>query len=133
MQHSWPGNVRELIHVVERSALLKEGDVVTTQDLEIKKAPSPRACGIHVDPRGEVQVDFAIAQVDLEDVTRQIILKALEHVKWNRAEAAKLLGVSRETLRYRIEKFNLQPYDLRQATLADGERLVVSRSTDLTV
>jgi DNA-binding protein Fis len=49
-----------------------------------------------------VQVDFFTGGIVLDDVERQLILKALESSGWNRSRAAELLGISRDTLRYRI-------------------------------
>jgi transcriptional regulator with PAS, ATPase and Fis domain len=134
MQHSWPGNVRELIHVVERAALLMEGDALTAQDLEIMKKASQRPCAVAVAQDGNVQIDFTITRVNLEGVTCQLILKALTHVKWNRTQAARLLGISKETLRYRIEKFKLQPPpNPKQTPETLEDLLVISPFTNLTV
>ena len=57
----------------------------------------------------EVSVDFGRGPIDLEAVERELIARALSHAAWNRARAAELLGLTRETLRYRIEKYGLRP------------------------
>ena len=54
-------------------------------------------------------VDFSLGPIELEAVERDLIEQALRQAGWNRARAAELLGLSRETLRYRIEKFRLAP------------------------
>lgn len=133
MQHSWPGNVRELIHVVERAALLKEGNVVTAQDLEIMKKTSRQSCLVSVAQDGNVQINFTNTQINLEDVTCQLILKALTHTKWNRAQAARLLGISMETLRYRIEKFKLEPPNPKQTPETLGDLGVILPSAEFTI
>ena len=56
-----------------------------------------------------VVVDYGKGSIDLEAVERSLIEQALRHAGWNRARAAELLGLTRETLRYRIEKFRLAP------------------------
>lgn len=113
LRYPWPGNVRELIHVIERAAFLHEGDMLLPEMLEIV-GDGPRVFRpVHVTCEGQVQVDFSTGGINLEEVERQLISKALAQAKWNRAEAAGLLGISKETLRYRIEKFGLHPPDQR--------------------
>jgi two-component system response regulator AtoC len=103
--YSWPGNVRELINVVERAALLNPGRVLEPEMLGLGPVPvAPVAIG----PDG-VFVDFSRGPVDLEVLERTLLERALRHTRWNRAQAAQLLGLTRETLRYRIEKFRLVP------------------------
>jgi DNA-binding NtrC family response regulator len=103
--YAWPGNVRELINVVERAALLHPGRLLEPAMLGL--GPSPGA-PLAVGPDG-VSVDFARGPVDLETLERTLLERALRHTRWNRAQAAHLLGLTKETLRYRIEKFRLAP------------------------
>ena len=74
-------------------------------DLARAKATSP----VMVEPEGNVHVDFSSDGISLDDVERQLIVAALQVTAWNRARAALLLGLSRETLRYRMEKYQLRP------------------------
>ena len=101
--YPWPGNVRELIHVVERAALLHPGRALGPEVLGLASGTPVAAA------RDGVAVDFSAGPIDLEAVERALIEQALRHAGWNRARAAELLGLSRETLRYRIEKFRLAP------------------------
>lgn len=103
--YPWPGNVRELAHVMERALLLNEGPRVTAADLAL--AAGKAAVGVAVAREGTVQVDFSGGGIVLEDVERELILAALRAVTWNRAQAAERLGISKETLRYRMEKHRL--------------------------
>jgi len=107
LAYPWPGNVRELAHVMERAVLLHGGPPVTVEDLGLSggKAEAP----VNVAPDGRVQVDFSSGGIVLDEVEKQLIEKALRTAEWNRGRAAELLGISKETLRYRIEKFNLSP------------------------
>ena len=107
LQYTWPGNVRELMHVIERAAIQGQGETIGCSDLDL--AMPSRPSSVLVSRDSEVAVDFGASGIDLEDVERQIIVKALTHTHWNRAEAAQLLSISKETLRYRIEKFGLSP------------------------
>jgi DNA-binding protein Fis len=55
-----------------------------------------------------VQVDFSAGGIVLDEVERQLILEALQATDWNRTRAAQLLGITKETLRYRIEPHGLR-------------------------
>ena len=103
--YPWPGNVRELNHVVERAALLHPGQALGPDVLGLSLATGV-AVAITKDGVG---VDWSRGPIELEAVERSLIEQALSHAGWNRARAAELLGLTRETLRYRIEKFRLAP------------------------
>jgi DNA-binding NtrC family response regulator len=95
-QHGWPGNVRELRNVIERAMLLAEGDRLEASDLTtLARAASP------------VQFKLPAEGVNIEDVERQLLIQALERSKGNQTQAAQLLGINRDQVRYRIEKFGL--------------------------
>ena len=108
LAYAWPGNVRELAHVMERAVLLHGGDVVTVGQLGLTPRRSPTTA-VTVSADAPVRVDFSAGPIVLEDVERGLILEALQAAGWNRGRAAELLGISKETLRYRIEKFDLRP------------------------
>ncbi len=103
MTHRWPGNVRELRNVIEQAVLLAPGELIGTDQLNLcavlgaarpEEAPAPAS--------GLLTEDFR-----LDKAERELLLKALETAQWNVTRAAKLLGVSRDTLRYRMEKFQI--------------------------
>ena len=98
--HTWPGNVRELRNVVERAVLLNQGQPLGAADLALGPRPAaPRAAAAAPGPAGGAS---------LEAVERQHLIQALEQAQWNVTRAARLLDISRDTLRYRIEKHGLQ-------------------------
>jgi DNA-binding NtrC family response regulator len=98
--HTWPGNVRELRNVVERAVLLNQGQPLGAADLALGPRPAaPRAPSATQGPAGGAS---------LEAVERQHLIQALEQAQWNVTRAARLLDISRDTLRYRIEKHGLQ-------------------------
>ena len=105
VEYPWPGNVRELRHVLERAALLHPGEAILPEHLGLTGRLDARTA-VRAD---EVSVDFRRGPIDLEAVERELIARALSHADWNRARAAELLGLTKETLRYRIEKHGLQP------------------------
>ena len=96
VQHPWPGNVRELRNSLEQAVLLHRGQVIEADHLSlswIEPSPEPTAAP------GEAAT--------LPELERQALLQALERNAWNVTRAARELGISRDTLRYRIEKFSL--------------------------
>jgi DNA-binding NtrC family response regulator len=104
--YPWPGNVRELAHLMERAILLHEGPTIAVEHLGLPARSA--AATVQVGP-GTVHVDFSVGGIRLEEVERQLILEALNAAGWNRGRAAQLLDISKETLRYRMEKYHLQP------------------------
>lgn len=115
--HSWPGNVRELDHVIKRSVLLARGDTLTTHDLQLDPiaAPGATAADGEADWHQQLQTlanrllaePAAAAGGDLYDTAlgrfeAALVDAALRRTAGNRAAAAKLLGISRATLRAKL-------------------------------
>jgi two-component system, NtrC family, response regulator AtoC len=94
-QYQWPGNVRELRNAIERAMLLVDRSYLEPQDFALTRTVSP--------------VEFALPAegVKLEDVERQLLIQALDRAGGNQTQAAQLLGINRDQVRYRIEKFGL--------------------------
>ena len=101
--YEWPGNVRELRNVIERAMVLEESDWIQTSSLQI----SPALGGL---PAAETlpQVVDGKFDVSLEEAEKSLLVKALEKAEGNQTRAAVLLGITRDTLRYKIKKFNLR-------------------------
>jgi transcriptional regulator with GAF, ATPase, and Fis domain len=98
-RYPWPGNVRELRNSVERAMLLAEGDTLTAGDLSGAAAGPVRLSD---------RVELPAAGIDLEQLERSLLVQALERTDWNQTRAATLLGLNRDQIRYRIEKFRLE-------------------------
>lgn len=106
--YGWPGNVRELSHVMERAVLLKTDKGIEPGDLALS-TPVGQESSISLSAgEGAFAIDLTQGII-LEDLERMIIERVLAQTNWNRTKAAQLLGLSRETLRYRIEKHSLKP------------------------
>jgi two-component system NtrC family response regulator len=99
--YEWPGNVRELENALERAMIFHRGDVITLNDLpETVRAPRPReAVGL--------PVSLPEAGLSLEEVEKELILRALQKHDWNQSRAARYLGITRHTLLYRMEKHTI--------------------------
>jgi DNA-binding NtrC family response regulator len=94
-QYQWPGNVRELRNAIERAMLLVDRDRLEPRDFSLTRTVTPTK--FLLPPEG----------VNLEEVERQLLMQALERSDGNQTHAAQLLGINRDQVRYRIEKFGL--------------------------
>jgi len=99
--YGWPGNVRELENVMERASVLKRGDTITREDLPEKL--SRKAMGV-----SEVLLNLPEEGLSLEELEKDLIVKALEKHKGNQTRAAEYLRITRPTLIYRMEKYGLK-------------------------
>jgi transcriptional regulator with PAS, ATPase and Fis domain len=99
--HSWPGNVRELSNCIERAMIFIESDVIKPSDLVLTKPPTQG------DTKDGHCWTVPYSGIDLEDVERRLILSALRQSENNKSKAARLLGLTRHTLRYRMDKHGL--------------------------
>ncbi len=102
-RYDWPGNIRELRNAIERSMILSSGNVIDAESLPVKiKGGDPRgvsnASGLVLLPE---------TGVDLDLVEREFMTQALEKTDHNQTRAAKMLGLSRDALRYRMKKYDL--------------------------
>lgn len=102
--HDWPGNIRELKNAIERIVVLGSGGLIRPEHLpkECGRTPAPAAS----DPRipGFVLPEEGIF---LDDVEKSLIIQALEKSHYNMAQAAKLLNVSYDSIRYQVKKHGL--------------------------
>jgi two-component system, NtrC family, response regulator AtoC len=95
-QYPWPGNVRELRNAIERAMLLVDHEWLGPADFGTLSR-SAGSSGFRLPPEG----------VHLEEVERQLLVQALDRCGGNQTQAGLLLGINRDQVRYRIEKFGL--------------------------
>ena len=99
MAYHWPGNVRELENVIERSLVLCRGSQLDAGDVLLESAPRPRSQnGQHFLPEG----------LTLDQYEQELIREALRRADGNKSHAARLLGLTRNALRYRLTQMGLE-------------------------
>ncbi|MGJ7546929.1 sigma-54-dependent transcriptional regulator [Pseudomonas alloputida] len=115
LSYSWPGNVRELRNMLEQTVLLAPNEVVQAHQLNLcmtlidePLVPQPTAT-VYELPRHEPEPGTS-----LPDMERDLVCKTLDRTDWNVTKSARMLGLSRDMLRYRIEKLGLTRPDKRQ-------------------
>jgi two-component system response regulator AtoC len=105
MSHSWPGNVRELRNVVERAMVLEESDRIQTANLLIASGSGSLSRPAAASAGDDSEAPF---QASLAEAEKNMVMKALQKAGGNQTRAAVLLGITRDTLRYKMKKFNLR-------------------------
>ena len=101
MQYHWPGNVRELENVIERSLVLASGAELTAADIRLDSAPRAH--------RPAADSEYAIPEgLTLDEYEQAIIRDALKRANNNKSQAARMLGLTRNALRYRLTQMGIE-------------------------
>lgn len=95
-RYAWPGNVRELQNVMERAVLMCDGETIDVGHLPVELTGG---AGVNDDREQHGA---------LRGFERTMIVKALNECNWNQSHAARMLGISRDNLRYRIKKYKIE-------------------------
>ncbi len=95
--HSWPGNIRELKNVIEAGVVLCKNGILRPEILDLN---------------ADSEVVVSRDSLSLEENERTTILQALKQTNGNRKESAKLLGISRRSIHYKIKKFEIEPSEI---------------------
>jgi len=107
--YPWPGNVRELQNIIERLVVLMDGPLIQASDLPLELTLGPVAPADGMMPLNEATDQFA----------RQMVLRALERVGGNQSEAARLLGLHRNSLKVKLERWRRATREARRPRAAD--------------
>jgi two-component system, NtrC family, response regulator AtoC len=106
--YDWPGNIRELKNAIERVMILADGNRVTAKYLPIRISEGGALPVPMHEGEGNGQIQLPSGGTSLYDVERELIRQALEHSRGNKTTAAKLLRITRDTLRYKVKKYELE-------------------------
>jgi two-component system response regulator AtoC len=110
-KYRWPGNIRELRNVIERGVILEGGERLQVESLPgeivhpegVTVAPLKEEAGAHKGTKKESYPEGT----SLYEIEKQTLIQALEKTGYNQSRAARLLGITRDTLRYKMKKYNL--------------------------
>ena len=100
LEYGWPGNVRQLESVIERGVLMAESDYIQPEDL-------PAEVHREAAPGRRLPFEFPAQGISIDELERDLIVKAMQRADWVISKAAPLLGMSYKTLQYRLEKFGI--------------------------
>jgi two-component system response regulator AtoC len=105
VNYPWPGNIRELRNVIERAMILENEHYILPEHLPVEL--------LSFDSRnkatGAVSISIPPGGLDIEEIEKELIRQALDLAKWNQTKAARLLNLTRDALRYRMQKFGFLP------------------------
>lgn len=105
--YDWPGNVRELMHAIESAVLFADAPRIGTEHLNIQPVKPRGKMEIEFTSTGKtISVDFRDGGANLDDIEFEIIQAVLKHANHNLSRASRILGISRDAVRYRLEKHN---------------------------
>jgi DNA-binding NtrC family response regulator len=102
VDYDWPGNIRELENVIERAAILCHNSVIEPQDFSLPNAPSST---LGSGSRGDQKIGTALALKEIEHLHIEGVLRAF---RGNKAESAKILGISLKTLYTKIQQYQIK-------------------------
>jgi DNA-binding NtrC family response regulator len=101
MEYHWPGNIRQLENMVERTVALSAGPMIDVRDIHLDTAPKKAGA------ETSVSDNFLPEGMTLEQWEDRMIQEALRRANGNKSQAARLLGLSRNALRYRLSKLGV--------------------------
>ena len=113
-RHSWSGNVRELRNVIERAVIMGRGERLESGDLRLGPELVPPATASQAE--GQTLLDQLMSsRITFEEFEREILVRALKRNRGNQSRTARTLGMTRRTLQYRIDKFDIDTAAMRES------------------
>jgi DNA-binding NtrC family response regulator len=106
-RHSWPGNIRELENVLGRACMMASSDIIDVHDLPPSLRHNLPAGGATAGSPSEFSL-AAKSAVSFDDHEKELLGEALYRTNSNQSEAARILSISRDRLRYKMAKYNLR-------------------------
>jgi two-component system, NtrC family, response regulator AtoC len=102
LEYGWPGNIRELRNTIERAMILANEDTLGAEDMPLDLIDETAQ-----EPSAAVSFKLSRKGIDLETLEKDLVCQALRLTRGNQTRAGRLLGLNRDQIRYRIEKFQL--------------------------
>lgn len=110
INYTWPGNVRELENVIERAVILED-----TQEIQVESLPDK----VRTRDRGTQRLITDRAQVTLEELEREYLIKVLEDTNWQKKKASAILGINASTLYRKIQRYGLESHRKKELVEQD--------------
>ncbi len=107
LEYAWPGNVRELKNAVERAMIFEEKSLITVNNLPIQLNKNPLESAKRIPEKSSTE------NLSLEEMEKGMLKEALKKAKGNKSQAAKFLKITRDTLRYKIKKYEINSKEMR--------------------
>lgn len=105
-KYNWPGNVRELSHMIESAVITCIGPYIEVENLRISRTTQSSDLALELPGEKTIRLDFNGTCPTLDEIENRVIRSVLNHTNNNLSHAARILGISRDAIRYRMEKFN---------------------------
>jgi len=102
LEHPYTGNVRELFNILQRAVTLCDGEQITADDLQLDQSALEGAEDVPADPGDKNLDDY------MESIERRILENALKEAKYNKTEAARKLGITFRSFRYKLDKYGIE-------------------------
>ncbi len=109
LDYFWPGNVRELKNALERAMIFEKSAYITSSHLPFQMSRAAETSA--ASRRGPGTRSNEGSAMNLEEMERDLLIKAMKKASGNKSQAARVLGISRDTLRYKIQKWELKDED----------------------
>ena len=106
LSHAWPGNVRELSHLIESSVLKVDRPDLRSADFGLKPMAAGEEFRVEIPGVRTIVIDFERGEPKLDEIDYAILLSAFEYTGRNLSRAARILGITREALRYRLNRMS---------------------------
>ena len=107
-RHSWPGNIRELENVLGHACMMAIGDTIDVEDLPLSLRHQERMVGAAASGNSHESAEAGESPVSFDEHEKGLLADALERSSGNQSEAARMLRISRDRLRYKMAKYNLR-------------------------
>lgn len=105
LEYHWPGNVREIKNVIERAMILENEVYILPEHLPMEVSSGV----VYTGSPKPMDIRLPVTGIDIEEVEKELIRQALDSTKGNQTKASRLLNLTRDTLRYRMQKFGFLP------------------------
>ena len=105
--YNWPGNVRELKNVIERAMILEDNETIDVPHLPLRVSEPQNTLRKLESTKNGLDFQMPKTGISLEYVEKELIRQALALAGGNKTKAARLLDITRDTLRYKVKKYSL--------------------------